>query len=213
MTERAMTMERQVVIPAQHGRAFEVGQGQVLRLTQKAGPQVIDFAMWNRQNPREMFWAGRTRIIEGAHPTTGARLWSLEPWMRPIFTIVVDTSDHTPSPRGGYLHDLWYPRCNRRYHQEFFGESDRRSCHRNLAEAIAEFGLGEEYLHDVFNVFMRTGLDPETQKFFAEPPNTRATDYVDLRAEMDVLVGISACPGHSAPAINDVVAEIYRRTA
>ena len=203
------TMEKQITIAAEHGRAFEVTQNRILRLTQKAGPQVIDFNAWNRQNPKEMFWAGRTRIIEGAHPTRGARLWSIEPWMRPMFTIIEDTADSTPSHRGSRFHDLWYPRCNRRYHQEFFGESGRRSCHRNLTEAIAEFGLGEEYVHDTFNFFMRTGLDPQTQKFFAEAADSRPTDYVDLRAEMDCLVALSACPGHTAPTINDVCAEIY----
>jgi len=206
----AMTLQRRIVVPAGHGRAFEVKRGEILRLTQQAGPQVIDFNAWNRENPREMFWAGRTRIIEGAHPTAGARLWSVEPWMRPMFTILVDTADRAPSRRGSRFHDLWYPRCNRRYHQEFFGESDRRSCHRNLTEAIAEFGLGEEYVHDTFNVFMRTGLDPETQTFFAEAADSRPTDYMDLRAEMDCLVALSACPGHTAPTINDVIAEVYR---
>ena len=83
-----MTMVEEIHIPARHGRAFEVKQGQILRLTQKAGSQVIDFNAWNRHNPHEMLWAGRTRIIEGAHPTTGNRLWSVEPWMRPMFTII-----------------------------------------------------------------------------------------------------------------------------
>jgi uncharacterized protein YcgI (DUF1989 family) len=205
-----MTMVEEIHIPARHGRAFEVKQGQILRLTQKAGPQVIDFNAWNRHSPREMLWAGRTRIIEGAHPTTGNRLWSVEPWMRPMFTIIGDTADRSPTARGAYNHDLWYPRCNRGYHMLMYQVGDRRNCHMNLSEAIARFGLGEEYVHDTFNAFMRTGLDPVTQQFFAEAADAKPTDYMDLRVEIDCLVALSSCPGFTAPNIRDVVAEIYQ---
>jgi uncharacterized protein YcgI (DUF1989 family) len=198
-----------ICIPARHGHAFEVMKGQVLRLTQKAGPQVIDFNAWDRSNPREMFWAGRTRIIEGAHPSAGSRLWSVEPWMRPMFTIIADTADQNPSLKGSYNHDLWYPRCGPGF-QKVMGEvGDGRSCHVNLVEAVKPFGLGAECVHDTFNVFMRTGLDSMTQKFFIEPSDARLTDYMDLKAEMDCLVALSSCPGFSDPNIHDVVVEIY----
>jgi uncharacterized protein YcgI (DUF1989 family) len=204
-----MQLVNEIRVPARHGRAFEVVQGQILRLTQKAGPQIVDFNAWNRKDPLEMFWAGRTRIIEGAHPSTGAKLWSVEPWMRPMFTIIADTAGPNPSPNGGYNHDLWYPRCNRGYHMLMYKVGDRRNCHMNIKEAIAEFGLGEEHVHDTFNAFMRTGLDPKTQRFFTEPANARETDYMDLRAEMDCLVAISSCPGFTAPDIRDLLIEIY----
>jgi uncharacterized protein YcgI (DUF1989 family) len=204
-----MKFVEEIRVPARHGRAFEVKEGQILRLTQKAGSQVIDLNAWNNENRREMFWAGRTRIIEGAHPSEGHKLWSVEPWMRPMFTIIADTADRSPSPNGSYNHDLWYPRCNRQYHLLIYKVGDRRNCHMNLTEAIAGFGLGEEYVHDTFNAFMRTGLDPETQLFFAEAADARTTDYMDLRAEMNCLVALSSCPGFTAPTIRDVVAEIY----
>lgn len=204
-----MKLVEEIRVPARHGLGFEIKEGQILRLTQMAGSQIIDFNAWNRHNPREMFWAGRTRIIEGAHPTEGQTLWSVEPWMRPMFTIVKDTADHQPSEAGSYNHDLWYPRCNRGYHLLKYNVGDRRSCHLNLTEAIAPFGLGEEYVHDTFNIFMRTGLDPKTQQFFTEPADARETDYMDLRAEMDCLIALSSCPGFTAPDIRDVVAQIY----
>lgn len=204
-----MRLIAQIHIPAMHGKAFEVKQGQILRLTQKAGSQVVDFNCWNRHNPQEMFWAGRTRIIEGAHPSKGAKLWSLEPWMRPMFTIIEDTADPNPTARGAYNHDLWYPRCNRGYHMLMYNVGDRRNCHVNIKEAIAPFGLGEAYVHDTFNAFMRTGLDPKTQRFFAEAADARESDYMDLRAEMDCLVALSSCPGFTAPNVRDVYAEIF----
>jgi uncharacterized protein YcgI (DUF1989 family) len=204
-----MKYVEEIRVPARHGRAFKIKQGQILRLTQKDGSQIIDFNAWNADNPREMLWAGRTRIIENAHPTTGHRLWSVEPWMRPMFTIIADTADHSPSPRGSYNHDLWYPRCNTGYHKLKYNVATERNCHINLKEAIAPFGLGEEYVHDTFNAFMRTGLDQKTQEFFVETADARETDYMDLRAEMDCLVALSSCPGFTSPNIRDVIAEIY----
>ena len=204
-----MKLIEEIRVPARHGKAFKIKQGRILRLTQKAGSQIIDFNAWNADNPREMLWAGRTRIIENAHPTTGHRLWSVEPWMRPMFTIIADTADHSPSPRGSYNHDLWYPRCNTGYHKLKYNVATERNCHINLKEAIAPFGLGEEYVHDTFNAFMRTGLDPKTQEFFVETADALETDYMDLRTEMDCLVALSSCPGFTSPNIRDVVAEIY----
>jgi uncharacterized protein len=204
-----MKLIEDIRVPARYGRAFKIEQGQILRLTQKAGSQIIDFNAWNLENPREMLWAGRTRIIENAHPTTGNRLWSVEPWMRPMFTIIADTADHAPSPRGSYNHDLWYPRCNTRYHQLKYNVATERNCHINLKEAIAPFGLGEEYVHDTFNAFMRTGLDPKTQEFFVETADAKDTDYMDLRVEINCLVALSSCPGFTSPNIRDVIAEIY----
>lgn len=204
-----MKLVEEIRVPARHGKAFKIKQGQILRLTQKAGPQIIDFNAWNADNPREMFWCGRTRIIENAHPTTGNRLWSVEPWMRPMFTVIADTADHTPSARGSYNHDLWYPRCNTGYHRLKYNVATERNCHNNLTAAIAEVGLGEEYVHDTFNAFMRTGLDPKTQEFFVETADAKDSDYMDLRAEMDCLVALSSCPGFTSPNIRDVIAEIY----
>jgi uncharacterized protein len=204
-----MKVVESIRVPARHGRAFEMKKGQTLRLTQQAGSQVIDLNAWNRSNPREMFFAGRTRIIEGAHPSTGSRLWSVEPWMRPMFTIVADTADRTPSLKGSYNHDLWYPRCGPGHYLQMNQVGDHRNCHMNLTEAIKPFGLGEEYVHDTFNAFMRTGLDPTTQKFFLEAADARTSDYMDLKVEMDCLVALSSCPGFTASNIHDVIAEIY----
>jgi uncharacterized protein YcgI (DUF1989 family) len=204
-----MKLVEEIRVPARHGKAFKIKQGQILRLTQKAGAQIIDFNAWNADNPREMFWCGRTRIIENAHPTTGNKLWSVEPWMRTMFTIIADTADHTPSARGSYNHDLWYPRCNTGYHKLKYNVATERNCHNNLTAAIKEFGLGEEYVHDTLNAFMRTGLDPKTQEFFVETADAKDTDYMDLRAEMDCLVALSSCPGFTSPNIRDVIAEIY----
>ena len=76
--------------------------------------------------------------------------------------------------------------------------------------AIAEFGLGVEYVHDPFNVFMRTGMDGSGKMAWEDPFDVKAGDYIDLRAEFDVIAAGSACPGlSSGPGERPFGVEIY----
>src|SRR5690606_15370251 len=88
------------VVPREEGRGFVVRKGQILRISQPEGPQVCDFNAWSLEDPKEMFWSGRTRILQRAHLTTGHQLWSTPPKMRPMFTIIADTVEHAPLPHG-----------------------------------------------------------------------------------------------------------------
>ena len=71
------------------------------------------------------------------------------------------------------------------------------NCNDNLVAAIAPFGLGPGDVHDPFNVFMTTGLNRSGKPFYL-PSDARQGDHVDLLAEMNLLVAISACPGGSS---------------
>jgi len=183
-----------VAIPKETGKAFLVAQGQILRIIQVEGPQVADFNAFNRHDPREMFWSGRTRILQGAHLTIGHQLWSTPPKMRPMFTIIADTVEHKPLPHGAASHDLIYSRCNGRLFEVLTGQKESPNCQDNLAHAVAEFGLTPDYIHDAFNLFMTTGINEADRLFYMEP-DAKKGDYVELYAEMDCIVAISACPG------------------
>jgi uncharacterized protein YcgI (DUF1989 family) len=52
--------------------------------------QVGDLNIWNAHDPRERFWASRTRQLQGSHVTEGDRLWSCLPFMRPLCGLVRD---------------------------------------------------------------------------------------------------------------------------
>src|SRR5215211_7158297 len=64
------------VVPIRSGRAWPVRAGQLCRIVAIEGPQVADFNAWHLHNPREHFWAARTRQLESTHVTTFNRLWS-----------------------------------------------------------------------------------------------------------------------------------------
>ncbi|TMF94842.1 MAG: urea carboxylase-associated family protein, partial [Chloroflexi bacterium] len=94
------------IVPIRSGYAWPVKAGCVVRIVTVEGPQVCDLNLWNVYNPRERFWAARTRQLQGAHVTTFDRLWSCLPYLRPMVTITNDTLPTTPTANGGRCHDL-----------------------------------------------------------------------------------------------------------
>ena len=76
------------------------------------------------------------------------------------------------------------------------------SCQENLAAALAPYGLGPHQVPDVFNMFMNATIDDKTGGLRVDPPTAKKGDYMELRAEMDILCAISACPDDHSPCNN-----------
>jgi uncharacterized protein len=184
-----------VQVPAGQGTACRVHRGQLLRVVDVMGGQVADFNAWSLPDFQEQFWSGRTRIMEGAHLSAGCRLWS-SPSMEIMFTVTNDTVKRKPSPLGGKSHDLLWARCSSQLWKIREGLENAPNCQDNLAHAIQPFGLSVRHVHDAFNIFMKTGLDAR-DRLFQEDPESEAGDYLELRAEIDCLVAVSACPGQA----------------
>jgi uncharacterized protein len=186
------------VIPKRTGQAFRVAEGQVLRVTCHEGPQVADLIAFNADDRREKFWQARTRVIHGGHLGVGDQLWSIPHWTRPMMTMISDTVAHGALADGARSHDLLFCRCDARLYALVHKRTDAApNCNDNLVEAIAPFGLSAGDVHDPFNIFMTTGMNASCKPFYL-PSDAKAGDYVDLLAEMNVLVAISACPGGSS---------------
>lgn len=203
-----------LVVQPLKGGAIVVRKGEVLRVGQPDGPQVVDFNAFSFDDPDEYFWSGRTRILEAPHLTAFNRLWSIR--VRPMFTIIGDTVKQMPSPRGGRNHDLLFARCSRELYQVVDGRTDAPNCQDNIASAIAPFGLGPRNVHDAFNLFTKTGIDPSDHHLFIEECDSRQGDYVDLYAEMDCIVALSACPSGDGseylptpPPVRSIRAEVF----
>jgi len=200
----------ELTVPRLSGKAFLVPKHHILRVTAVGGPQVADFNAFNKDDPKEMFWSGRTRLLQRAHLSVGDRLWSTPPRMRPMFTIIADTVEHKPLRGNARSHDLMYCRCNERLYEVVKNQTKAPNCNSNIGNAIAEFGLTPDYVHDAFNIFMTTGLD-ENDRFFYVDPDCKKGDYMELHAEFDCIVGISACPGASSgPDKYPIGIQIYR---
>lgn len=95
------------ILPIRSGRAWTVPKGHICRLTTPEGPQVGDLNIWSLHNPRERFWAARTRQLHRSHVTVYDRLWSCLPYLRPLVTITGDSlSDYGVDGVGGRVHDV-----------------------------------------------------------------------------------------------------------
>ena len=120
------------VVPIRSGYAWAMQAGQVCRVVAVEGPQVVDFNAWNLHNPRERFWAARTRQLESTHLTNYHRLWSVLPYLRPMLTITKETVQYGEDEDGGRCHDLLGTRCDPYVTKLLMGESFDFNCHSNL---------------------------------------------------------------------------------
>lgn len=189
------TLVREITVQIRSGEAWEVPAGHVCRISSVEGPQVGDLNLWNCHDPRERFWAARTRQLQAAHLSTYDRLWSTLPFLRPMATIVGDTlADYGTDADGGRLHDTLGTRCDPYVSQMLNDVGFDFHCHSNLVRAVLPFGLTEFDVHDVLNVFQCTGLNDRDEYFMKTCP-ARPGDYFEFFAEQDLLVALSACPG------------------
>lgn len=193
--ETGRTLVDRIDVPIRSGRAWKVPAGHVFRIIAPEGPQVGDLNLWNLHNPRERFWASRTRQLQSAHVSVHDRLWSTLPYLRPMATITADSlADYGVDADGGRVHDLLGTRCDPYVNNLLTGEDFDFHCHSNLVRAVLPHGLDERDVHDVLNVFQCTGLTVD-DKYFMKACPAKAGDYLEFFAEMDLLCALSACPG------------------
>ncbi|MFV0475186.1 MAG: urea carboxylase-associated family protein [Pikeienuella sp.] len=193
--------QAEVIVPPREARAFRAPAGGFFRITSVEGPQVGDLNLWAAGNLAERFFSGKTRALHGAHVSTGDRLWSSLPHLRPMATIVADTLDwYGLDEYGGGVHDVIGTRCDP-YTNRLLSDSDyHHCCHSNLTRALTEeTGLppaeAEPHVHDVLNVFMCTGFTRDTGQYFMKSTPVRPGDHIEFFAEIDLLGALSACPG------------------
>jgi len=187
------TLVDRFVIPRRSGRAWVVPATHLCRIVANEGPQVGDLNLWNHHNPRERFWASRTRQLHSAHVTTYDRLWSCLPYLRPLATITGDGVSYGLDEDGAGCHDLLGTRCDPYVHKLLNGEELDVCCHSNLVRAVAPYRLTELDVHDVLNVFQVTGLTRDG-RYFVKPSPARRGDFFEFFAELDVLCALSTCP-------------------
>lgn len=196
----ALTRVGGVRVPPRDARAIRVARGQVLRIRSVEGPQVGDLNLFAADDLSERFYSGKTRALHGSHVSTGDRLWSGFPHLRPMATVVHDSLDwYGTDAFGGRVHDVIGTRCDPYTARLLQGRDYHRTCHSNLTRALSRAtGLplaeAESHVHDVLNVFMCTGFDAEGRYFMKASP-VRPGDHLDLLAEIDLQAVLSACPG------------------
>ncbi|GGF46683.1 hypothetical protein SAMN05216376_103286 [Mameliella alba] len=187
--------------PPRDACSFSVPAGHFFRISSVDGPQVGDLNLWNAHDLTERFYSGKTRALHGTHVTTGDRLWSSFPTLRPLATVVEDSLDwYGIDAFGGSVHDVIGTRCDPYTGNLLSGTQYHHCCHSNLTRALAEardlpLHEAERHVHDVLNVFMCTGFTRDTGQYFMKASPVRPGDHLTFFAEIDLLGALSACPG------------------
>mgnify|MGYP000008774197 CR=1 FL=1 len=199
--KQSMTKISEVIAPPRDGATFKVPAGHFFRIVSVEGPQVGDLNLWNANDLSERFYSGKTRQLHSSHVSTGDRLWSNLPNLRPMATITENTLDwYGWDEDGAGIHDVIGTRCDP-YTNYLLKEVDYNNCcHSNLIRALSKernisYEEAEPYVHDVLNVFMCTGFTKDTHQYFMKASPVRPGDYIEFFAEIDLLGALSACPG------------------
>ena len=176
-------------IPPRSGTAFELAKGASLTVIDPEGSQVSDLLAYNAQDVREAISNGRTFDYEETlHLSTGNRLWSNR--SNPMLSIVEDTVRR---------HDFLLTPCSNATFEHFYpDEPVHRGCFGNLAEALEPYGIGPDDIPTAFNIFMNVPVDGESGLIAVKPPVSKAGDRIVLRAEMDLIIGLTACSAYDS---------------
>ena len=167
----------------QTGTAFKLRAGQQLRVIDLEGEQVADFIAFGAADKSE--WLSSGRSIDYANRiylTKGDILYSNR--SRPMLTIVEDDVGR---------HDFLLTPCSPETFQIIYKNTQPHpNCFANLAEHLAPFGIAPDSIPTTFNIFMNVEIDPAGALNIL-PPRSKAGDSILLRAEMDLIVGLTAC--------------------
>lgn len=166
----------------------------------------------------QYFSASRTRsILSKLIPATQDVLYTNK--SLPLFTLLEDTTSG--------IHDTLFGCCDRfRMHNLGYPDFEHASCAENMHVALARAAaaaaadndndlftpgsicISDEWTPDPLNVFMNvpitTGLDRDSGggKIECVPPESKAGEYIVLRAERDCLAIMSACPNDLIEGVN-----------
>jgi uncharacterized protein YcgI (DUF1989 family) len=169
-------------IPPQTGVAFRMTAGEVLTVVDLQGEQVSDLMAFGPDG-KETFSAGRSIDYNSTvRLTTGHILYSNR--SSKMLTIVEDSVG---------VHDLLFAPCSPEMFVALYNfEPSHPSCFRNLADNLKPLGIDEDRIGTTFNIFMNAEMQPSGE-LRVLPPVSKASDYVTFRAEMDLIVGLTAC--------------------
>ena len=171
-----------VIGPRGH-HACEVKKGEVYRIIDIEGEQVADFVCFNLARLEEKLSPQNTLILNGSvFPRVGYSLYSDEAGR--MMTITADTCG---------THDMIAGACSRFTNEARYGIPDLPNCRDNFAAALEPWGLNWKQIPYNMNVFMNCPIEADGG-FSIDLPQSKAGDYIDFTADMDVLVAMSNCP-------------------
>jgi uncharacterized protein YcgI (DUF1989 family) len=178
-----------IEIPARSGKAARLRQGQLVKVINTTGQQVVDTWAFNAADLGEFMSMEHSRVAIGRIiPKPGDALVTNK--RRPILTLVEDTS--------GGIHDTLFAACDRWRYELLGCAGYHDNCTDNLAAGLAELGLIPPETPGPLNLFMNIPVVDGSRVEVRAPVSTPGS-HVSLRAELDCVVAFSACPQDLLP--------------
>ncbi len=170
-------------IAPQSGTAFQLRKGQILRIIDPMGQQVADLFSVSQQDHRCTLSSGRSLDYAGKiYLSKGDLLYANDSQV--MFTILDDSVGK---------HDFLLTPCSQEMFEILYKHVGHHpSCFGNLRDALAPFGIEGHQISTTFNVFMNVNIH-EGGRMTVDAPVSKAGDFIDLRAEMDLVCGLTAC--------------------
>ncbi len=173
-----------ITIPARHAKAAFVKKGKRIKVINTHGTQVVDCWALNADNMTEFMSLEHCRVSLERY-TFRTRDTLITNRRRPIVKILQDTAG------GG--HDTLLAACDR-YRYELLGCKEyHRNCTDNFWEAMVSEGYKPAQLPSPFNLWQNTPVEAD-DIIQPNPPVSKKGDFIVMRAEMDLVICLSACP-------------------
>ena len=172
-----------------YGKAITLVRGRRLRIENTFGSQVVDTWALNQHDTSEYLSLEHTRRMLGARfPKTGDTLYSNR--RTPLLLLEDDTSPGR--------HDMLLACCDKWLYKHYGCPTGHRNCRDNFLEALFEAGFDATLVPNPLNLWMNIPVTTDGAQSWGEPLS-KPGDYVVLRAEMDCIVAMSACPQDILP--------------
>lgn len=203
-----MRVIEEATIPRNSGKSFVVKKGQRLGISAYS---TIDTVPLSLHNIRDRFDQARTKALNGKiFLSTGDKLYSK--WSEVMMTITKDIYKGR--------HDLQYGMCSKPAYDRFYKlietgdpfiaetlawvKAKKREdlpdhgCWENLQDAFRDYDIAPEDIPSPFNIIQSMEIVGREGKLVwqqhRDRPEPGNPAYIELLAEMDFLVGLSACP-------------------
>lgn len=149
------------------------------------GGQVADTWAFVAGDPGEFHSAQHTRVhVDRLFPRPGEQFVTNA--RRPILLL---EEDATPG-----IHDMLCAACDPARYEGLGVDGWHASCQENLQTALRGAGIeAPRFAPQPINLFMNTPAQPDGTIAWLPAP-TQAGDYVLMRAELDLVLVVSACP-------------------
>ena len=178
-----------VTIPARRGKARRVRAGQVIRVINTHGQQVVDTWAFAAGDLTEFMSMEHSRAaMQKIVPEVGDVFVTNR--RRPILEVIEDT---TPG-----VHDTLIAACDRYRYEQLGCAGYHDNCTDNLAAGLRELGVAAPETPAPLNLFMNIPVTDGRRLAF-QPPVCRPGQFIAFRAAMDLVIAFSACPQDIIP--------------